>query len=1710
MKNLVLAFGLVLAMPILLVAQPQAPTNLTASTLSATSIVLNWTDASTNETGFQIERSLTDGSGFSLVATTAANTTTYISAGLTSGKQYFYRIRSTNGAGSSGYATVVTATTGLRRFLIDFGSSTTQTAANWNNVTVPTTGTTVNLIETTGTSSSLTIQVAKDPSNGYGAFSANGSNIVVLDYPVSAASDGHYGWQSGGSYKLNGLDNNKAYSLRMFGSRLYVGDARRSVYTINGQQLMLDATNNTTQTVQFQNIVPTAGSITINFTVASGSAFGYLNVLDIVEMSLAPPVPPTLPPAAPGNTFAEVVSSNHIDLQWTDNSDNETGFQIERSLTPGSGYSLISTTSANTTSYSNTGLKYNTKYYYRIRAINSGGASTYTGEVTGTTYQTLPAAPTALASIAISIGQVNLTWNDASDNETEFAIERSLTGGADFELMATMPSNTTSYSDTNVSPVTTYYYRLSAANIIGNSPYSTVSTATTPILPPASPLSLTATATSFSEIALSWIDNSDNESSFLIQRSLTSGNSFVTIATVDADQLSYTDNLLNSTTAYYYRVAATNAGGSSQFTEEASAVTLEGPPATPLALIATTISSNEIGLSWIDNSSNETGFEIQRSLSSEEGFVPVGSSGPNNSEWSDTTLAPITKYYYRVHAFNSSGSSSYINTSATTLPLPPNTPMALAAKAFSSKQIDLLWFDASDNETGFQIERSSQTDTGFTLIATLPPNSGSYSDVNLPEKTQFFYKIRALNAGGQSPYSGEASATTLAAPPVAPATLLATSTSTSQINLSWSDVSNNETGFQIEKSITAGTGYALLATVAANTTSYSDIGMAENTRYYYRVRSVNEVGSSSYSLEANALTQSTTQPYGTIFSETSFASATRFPIAGTGISRGANKLTMSGNPTLFSSYIYHDDAASPFRYTCLENWKVRARVKTPSSLNSTTYGIGLGVQNTNTADPYSSTMRWSWETGGNQVYLYYKSSISLQMVSSTKYVPAANTYYWVEVTRAKDSFTYTIYDGTNGTTQLFTAKLTFPTFTSGNYVKAHNTGQFVIHQFGGANEVTNWDVSTTALKNADFLGLGDSNMHGMFATNNASRWIESAMTTAGKTFNILAGISDRTSDVIKRLPEVIALKPKVVVLSIGRNDLAGSVSLTTVQNNIDNIINTLQNNGITVYLAGVIASNVNVSSLQTYYNNKPNVKVNAYTATKSASATTLNTSLSSGDAIHLNQAGNTALANLLLTIILPQTPPVAPGNLTATATSSSQINLAWIDNSNNETGFQIERSTTAGSGYTLVATTAANTGSYSNTGLTSNTQYYYRVRAINVSSNSSYTNDASATTPIVIIPSPTAPTNLSAVAASATQVNLTWTDASNNETGFQIERSLTSGSGFALVATITSNSTTYSDLNLVASTTYYYRVRAINDGGNSPYTSTANVTTQSGAVNPGGRRFLIDFGSPSTQTSATGWNNITSPTTGSVTNLIQSTGVGSTLSFQIVKDPSNGYGAFSTNGASVVVLDYPVSAVTDGHFGWGSGGTYRINGLDNSKVYSLRVFGSRMYVGDSRKGVFTINGVQQTLETTNNTSQTIVFTNVAPSAGSITMAFTVASGSQFAYINVLDITESAATNGRRITNEPVATSEPIEALEIKMGLSVSPNPATNELNVIVHDNNMSEVQLQLIDIVGKKLFSASTTTNKAVRFDLSYLPKGVYILHSNNAGASEWVRVIVE
>ena len=187
--------------------------------------------------------------------------------------------------------------------------------------------------------------------------------------------------------------------------------------------------------------------------------------------------------------------------------------------------------------------------------------------------------------------------------------------------------------------------------------------------------------------------------------------------------------------------------------------------------------------------------------------------------------------------------------------------------------------------------------------------------------------------------------------------------------------------------------------------------------------------------------------------------------------------------------------------------------------------------------------------------------------------------------------------------------------------------------------------------------------------------------------------------------------------------------------------------------------------------------------------------------------------------------PAAPSSLSATTVSSSQINLSWTDNANNENGFKVEQSTD-GTTFVQIATLASNATSHAVTGLSPSTTYFFRVASFNDAGNSQFSNTANATTSPVPPPVPAAPSGLTATAVSRTQINLSWSDNSGNESGFKIERCKNANcTNYAEIAQVGANVSTFADTGLTKNTTYRYRVRAFNAAGNSTYSNPASART---------------------------------------------------------------------------------------------------------------------------------------------------------------------------------------------------------------------------------------------------------------------------------------------
>ena len=228
-------------------------------------------------------------------------------------------------------------------------------------------------------------------------------------------------------------------------------------------------------------------------------------------------------------------------------------------------------------------------------------------------------------------------------------------------------------------------------------------------------------------------------------------------------------------------------------------------PAAPSGAAAVAVSQDQIDLSWRDNSTTETGFEVFRST--EGGMLAlVASTAADVTSHGDMGLTAATQYCYQIRAFKANGRratySSFSPVACATTdappppppsPGPPIAPSLTDAVPATSSAMWITWSDNSDNEGGFRVERSN--DGGASWIAAGPAPAGTtwlYDEGRLSEQ-QVCYRVIAFNADGASPPSDNDCAT----PPAGPTNLTATRVDEATVELRWTDNSGVEDGYEV-------------------------------------------------------------------------------------------------------------------------------------------------------------------------------------------------------------------------------------------------------------------------------------------------------------------------------------------------------------------------------------------------------------------------------------------------------------------------------------------------------------------------------------------------------------------------------------------------------------------------------------------------------------------------------------------------------------------------------------------------------------------------------------------------------------------------------------------------------------------------------------------------------------------------------------------------
>ena len=1342
------------------------PTGLTATATSSSTINLGWIDNAINEIGQRIERSVGSNANYSFLTNVGANITAFTDTGLVDGTQYYYRVRAFNTGGSSTYSNEQSAVTTLNSptCLTATTVSSSQISLTWCDTSSSETGYKIeqspvdNLhyteIATVGPNATSYNATTLNEGTKYyyrvraynaittSGYTAEKNATTFWNIPV-APSELRITSRSSNSITLAWTDNSGNES----GFKIQRKQGATGMYT----QIGTPGANVTTYT---DNDSALLDGTQYYYKVCAYNPAGdsaYSNEVNGITLL-----------KSPTSLTATAVSSSEIDLTWNDNSLTEDGYRIEQSPVDNLHYTEIATVGPNVTSYSATGLSEGTKYYYRVRAYNAIATSGYSNEKNATTFSNIPAAPSGLRITTLQSNKIILTWTDNSGNETGFKIQRKgATGG--YTDLTTTGANATQYSDTTVTDGTLYYYRVCATNTAGDSAYSNEVSGITPLL---IPTSLSATAISSSQINLTWTDNSSSESGYKIEQSPVDNLHYTEVGIVGPNVTAYNATGLNGGTRYYYRVRAYNANTISGYSSEKNATTLSNIPVAPSGLTITTLQSAKIVITWTDNSNNETGFKIQRKGAT-GGYTDLTTTGANATQYSDTTVTDGTLYYYRVCATNTAGDSAYSNEVSGITPL--LIPTSLSATAISSSQINLTWTDNSSSESGYKIEQSPVDNLHYTEVGIVGPNVTAYNATGLNEGTKYYYRVRAYNANTISGYSSEQNATTLSNTPVAPSGLRITTLQSNRIIIAWTDNSNNETGFKIQRKGATG-AYADLTTTGANATQYSDSSVTDGTLYYYRVRATNTAGDSAYSNEVSGITP--------LLIPTS--------LSATAISSSQINLTWTDNSSSESGYKIEQSPVDNLHYTEVGIVGPNVTAYNATGLNGgTRYYYRVRAYNANTISGYSSEKN---ATTLSNIPVA-PSGLTITTLQSAKIVIT-----WTDNSNNETGFKIQRKGATGGYTDLTTT---------------------------GAN-ATQYSDTTVTDGTSYYYRVCATNTAGDSAYSNEVNGITplliptSLSATAISSSQIDLTWTDNSSSEsgyrIEQSPvdnlhytEIATVGPNVTAYSdIGLS--GGTKYYYRVRGYNANTLSeySSEKNATTLANTPVAPSDLTITTLQsakiviTWTDNSGNETgfkiqrkgaTGGYTdlTTTGANATQYSdTTVTDGTLYYYrvcatNTAGDSAYSNEVSGI----TPLLIPTSLSATAISSSQINLTWTDNSSSESGYKIEQSPVDNLHYTEVGIVGPNVTAYNATGLNGGTRYYYRVRAYNANTISGYSSEKNATTLSNI---PVAPSGLTITTLQSAKIVITWTDNSNNETGFKIQRKGATG-GYTDLTTTGANAT---------------------------------------------------------------------------------------------------------------------------------------------------------------------------------------------------------------------------------------------------------------------------------------------------------------------------------
>ena len=580
----------------------------------------------------------------------------------------------------------------------------------------------------------------------------------------------------------------------------------------------------------------------VDSNVNAGSSYSYVVIARSADNVSLPADSAAIEPPAPPTSLAATAANGTIGVSWTAPDAGTIGtYRLERQPQSGEWAFLADATE---TSHNDDTAQDNATYTYRVQHRNDHGGSTWS-QSEPVTLVVAPGAPTGVSATADGSNNV-LTWTAPDSPFIDGYRVRHQTDGDWATLANDVASDSVTYTHQNAAADVTHHYAVQAHNSAGDGPWSDTAS-TGRITPPLAPSSVTATLED-DDISLTWTrPNSVHIDGYTVRHRAGAEQPFVESEQLDATATSYTIEDIAGDTVYRLMVRAHNNGGDGPWSEPVEIERVLFPTVPTTVSVAT--DDQNITVSWsAPDTGRVAGYHVSYGAAESEERHTVSRTADETS-FVHTDSTEGTAYAYQVRAHNPAGNGPWSEPIQATRLLPPAAPSNLKAAA-SAGSIDVSWqAPKSSIVTSYEIEYglSSETERATASVSGEHDyfiHTGSQGDV------QYQYRVRSVNAAGQSAWTDAVTATRVLSP--GKPTDVATAISGNDIVVTWSaPESVFIDGYHVElrqQELQDWTRHTV-----TGTTSFTHESPDAGATYEYRVRTYNAGGVSNWSSKATAI-----------------------------------------------------------------------------------------------------------------------------------------------------------------------------------------------------------------------------------------------------------------------------------------------------------------------------------------------------------------------------------------------------------------------------------------------------------------------------------------------------------------------------------------------------------------------------------------------------------------------------------------------------------------------------------------------------------------------------------------------------------------------------------------------------------------------------------------------------------------------------------------